>query len=132
MSGITDLSELLKNMTPQLQEGEYVFCTVPDNQAIDIKDILGSFREEEGITLVLSRETADRLQLSYTYIAAWITLKVHSSLSAVGLTAAFSAALGREGISCNVVAAFYHDHIFVAKEDAEKAMEALKQLTTNN
>lgn len=119
-------------MTPQLQEGEYVFCTVPDNQAIDIKEVLGSFREEEGITLILSRETADRLQLSYTYIAAWITLKIHSSLSAVGLTAAFSAALGREGISCNVVAAFYHDHIFVAKEDAGRAMEALKQLTINN
>lgn len=128
MSGITDLSELLKNMTPQLQEGEYVFCTVPDNQAIDIKDILGSFREEEGVTLILSRKTADRLQLAYTYIAAWITLKVHSSLSAVGLTAAFSTALGREGISCNVVAAYYHDHIFVAKADAERAMEALAAL----
>ncbi|TWV95717.1 ACT domain-containing protein [Chitinophaga pinensis] len=132
MSGITDLARLLKDMTPQLQQGEYVFCTVPDNQAIDIKDILGSFREEEGITLILSRETADRLQLSYTYIAAWITLKVHSSLSAVGLTAAFSSALGREGISCNVVAAFYHDHIFVAKEDAAKAIETLKGLTVNH
>lgn len=131
MSGITDISTLLKHMTPQLHEGEYVFCTVSDPGQINLQDIIGTFREKEGTTLILSRETADRLQLPYTYIAAWITLTIHSSLEAVGLTAAFSTALAKAGISCNVVAAYYHDHIFVPAADAEKAIQVLKALTIN-
>lgn len=129
MSGITDISTLLKHMTPQLHEGEYVFCTVNDPGQINLQDIIGTFREKEGTTLILAREIADRLQLPYTYIAAWITLTIHSSLEAVGLTAAFSTALAKAGISCNVVAAYYHDHIFVPAADAEKAIQALKALT---
>ena len=70
---------------------------------------------------------ADSLKLEYSFVASWITLTVHSSLEAVGLTAAFSKALSQEGISCNVVAAFYHDHIFVGKNDADKAMEILNR-----
>ncbi|SDH21483.1 ACT domain-containing protein [Chitinophaga filiformis] len=131
MSGVTDISTLLKHMTPHLQEGEYVFCTVSNPGQIDLQDVIGTFREKEGTTLILSRKTADRLQLPYTYIAAWITLTIHSSLEAVGLTAAFSAALAKAGISCNVVAAYYHDHIFVATSDADKAMQTLKSLSTN-
>ena len=65
---------------------------------------------------------ADSLNLKYSFVAAWITLTVHSLLEAVSLTAAFSGALANEGISCNVVAAFYHDHIFVDKAYAGKAM----------
>lgn len=118
-------------MTPQLHEGEYVFCTVNDPGQINLQDVICTFREKEGITLILAKETADRLQLPYTYTAAWITLTIHSSLEAVGLTAAFSKALAAAGISCNVVAAYYHDHIFVPVADAQKAMQALKSLTTN-
>lgn len=131
MSGITDISTLLKHMTPQLHEGEYVFCTVAHPGQINLQDVIATFREKEGTTLILSRETADRLQLPYIYIAAWITLTVHSSLEAVGLTAAVSTALAGAGISCNVVAAYYHDHIFVPVTESEKAMQALKSLTIN-
>jgi hypothetical protein len=73
---------------------------------------------------------ADKLKLDYSFIASWITLTVHSSLDAVGLTAAFSRALSDEGISCNVVAAFYHDHIFVDRKDAEKAMQVLSRFSS--
>ncbi|WP_367187102.1 ACT domain-containing protein [Mucilaginibacter sp.] len=79
--------------------------------------------------MIVNKELADKLNLGYFYIAAWIILTIHSSLEAVGLTAAFSNALAKEGISCNVVAAFYHDHIFVAKRDAKKAMSVLKALS---
>ena len=43
--------------------------------------------------------------------------------------AAFSKALSENEISCNVVSAFYHDHIFVDKKDAKKAMEILNEFS---
>ncbi len=116
-------------MHPILNEGDYVFCTIPFSQAIDQSKIVGSFIEKEGLTIILDKNVADSLNLSYTYVAAWITLTVHSSLEAVGLTAAVSTALANEGISCNVIAAFYHDHIFVAKKDADRAMKVLEKLS---
>ena len=129
MPGETNLTTLLKNMTPVLNEGDYVYCIISSIQSIDTAHILGLFKEMKGFTIILQREIADRLQLEYSYIAAWITLTIHSSLAATGLTAAFATALAQEGISCNVVAAYYHDHIFVAKEDAERAIAVLKRLS---
>jgi len=64
-------------------------------------------------------------------MAAWITLNVHSALEAVGLTAAFASALGKAGISCNVIAGYYHDHLFVGQADAERAMHVLRDLAAN-
>lgn len=129
MAGETNLKALLKTMRPKLNEGDYVFCTTPSLDGIDPKEIIGLFKEDEGWTVIVNKELADKLNLGYSYIAAWITLTIHSSLEAVGLTAAFATALGNEGISCNVVAAYYHDHIFVAKKDAEKAIEVLTNLS---
>ncbi len=128
MSGITDIQTLLKTMTPELHAGEYVFCAVPSLDGINTDNIICFFKEAEAVTIIVSKETAGALGLSYDYVAAWITLTVHSSLQAVGLTAAFSAALAKASISCNVIAGYYHDHIFVAHADAEKAMEALNAL----
>jgi hypothetical protein len=128
-SGEKDLKKLLKNMVPRLREGEYVFCSLIEGPLPDQADILCSFREEEGLTLVLEKKLADRLRLSYGFISAWITLTVHSALEAVGLTAAVSNALADRGISCNVIAAYYHDHIFVPAKDAALAMETLRELS---
>ena len=128
MPGEKDLSTLLKTMRPALNPGDYVFCVLPSLHVIDLNEVLLLFKEAEGYTVIVSKELADDLKLEYSFVAAWITLSVHSALDAVGLTAAFSQALAAGGISCNVVAAFYHDHIFVDKKDAEKAMETLWQL----
>jgi hypothetical protein len=68
--------------------------------------------------------------LEYSFTASWITLTVHSSLTAVGLTASFSKALSDENISCNVVAAYFHDHIFVDAKDASRAMEVLERFSS--
>jgi len=87
------------------------------------------FKEEEAITIIVKKEIADKLNFAYSFISSWITLTVHSSLEAIGLTAAFSKALSDNGISCNVVAAFYHDHIFVNEKDAVKAMDVLNKLS---
>ena len=129
MPGETNLDALLKTMSPKLNEGDFVFCSVAEDFQVNSTDLLGSFREEEGLTVIIKKSEADRLQLSYSFTASWISLAVHSSLEAVGLTAAFSKALAEHGISCNVVAAYYHDHIFVAKKDTSKAMEVLVKLS---
>lgn len=129
MAGTTNLEELIKNMTPKLNEGSYVFVTVEEPIAIDRTAIICEFKEHEGTTLILEKSKADELHLAYDYIAAWITLTVHSSLDAVGLTAAFSNELAKHQISCNVIAAYFHDHIFVAEKDAQKAIDALLALS---
>lgn len=128
MSGETNLKTILQTLSPILNDGEFVYCTVPDFDLVPVQQIIFMFRENEEVTIVLRKEDALQLNLTFSYIAAWITLEVNSSLSAVGLTAAFSQALSKEGISCNVVAAFHHDHIFVDVTDREKAMIALQNL----
>ena len=129
MPGEKQLDSLLKKLKPTLNEGDYVFCTRGDTKGLDLNDILMSFKETEGVTIILEQQVADRLQLEYSFVAKWITLSVHSSLEAVGLTAAFSKALTEENISCNVVAGYFHDHIFVDKKDALKAMNILNRFS---
>jgi hypothetical protein len=131
MAGETSLATLLRSMSPQLNAGEYVFCTLRDGQLPAGLDIIGSFREQEGLTVILERSHAERAGFSFDYVAAWITLNVHSALEAVGLTAAFATALGQAGISCNVVAGYFHDHLFVAQADADRALQVLRDLAAN-
>lgn len=131
MSGETNLDQLLKNMSPHLNQGDFVFVTVKDTSKIDRTDTIGEFKEREGTTLIIKRKKADNLNLEYHFVASWITLNIHSALEAIGLTAAISTALTEQNISCNIVAGFYHDHIFVAKKDAESAMNILKRLSEN-
>ena len=128
MSGELNLTTLLKNMKPVLNTGEYVFCTVSNIEKIDLNKVLGSFKEKEGTTLIITKEYADLMGLSYNSIMSWISLEVHSSLEAVGLTAAFSKVLADANISCNVVAGYYHDHIFVLNQDAQRAIDLLKSI----
>jgi len=129
MAGETNLAQLIKGMVPKQNDGEYVFSTLTDLSAVRREDTLCEFKEEEGTTVVLAREKADKLGLPYDYVASWITLTIHSSLEAVGLTAAFSNELAKHNISCNVIAAYYHDHIFVDRKDGEKALRVLTAFT---
>ncbi|UXY54206.1 ACT domain-containing protein [Pseudomonas tohonis] len=131
MAGETSLALLIRSMSPHLNEGNYVFCTLTNASALQGCEPVGSFREREGLTVILARGDADRLGLAYDYVAAWITLEVHSSLAAVGLTAAFACALAQAGVSCNVIAGYYHDHLFVARSDAERALSTLRALAAS-
>ncbi|MFN8355102.1 MAG: ACT domain-containing protein [Spirosomataceae bacterium] len=129
MNGETDLQVILQNLKPKLNEGEYVFCAVDETQRVDLKEVQMIFKEQEAITLVLRKEVANRLNLKYDFVAAWITLDIHTALEGVGLTAVFSKALADANISANVVAAFYHDHVFINKKDEQMAMTILKRLS---
>lgn len=119
-------------MKSKLNEGEYVFCCLDNVENIDSNKIIGTFKEKEGITVIISKKEAISLGLSYSFVAAWITLTIHSSLEGVGLTATFSNALNKKGISCNVIAGYYHDHIFVKIATKDEAMKILNNLSKNN
>jgi uncharacterized protein len=105
-----------------------VFALAADGAVPADVDPIATVREEEGLTLVLARAEADAAGLAYESPQAWITLRVHSSLDAVGMTAAVSAALTEAAISCNVVAAVHHDHIFVPVQRGEQARAVLAAL----
>ena len=125
-AGETDLEVLLASLSPELHDGSYVFAV--DEGRGGREDAVVVVAEAEGTTLVLPRERADELGLTYGFVASWITLRVHSALDAVGLTAAFAVALSDEGISANVVAGYFHDHLFVPLERAAEAVAALEVL----
>lgn len=129
MAGIVDLAQLLSGMQPELGQGEFVFCLVSGalEEYLGL-DPLATFREDEGLTLLLHKATAEAAGLSFDGVYRQITLKVHSSLEAVGLAAAVSSQLADRGISANIIAACYHDHLFVPVDKAERALTALRGL----
>ncbi len=128
MAGESDLDVLLRSLSPRLNDGRYVYTQVE----VDVPgvDPLVRVREDDGLTLVLAQQQADELNLAYDFVAAWITLQVHSALDAVGLTAAVSRVLTDAGISANVVAGYTHDHVFVPHHRAGDAMRALDALAS--
>ncbi|WP_128926168.1 ACT domain-containing protein [Bradyrhizobium guangxiense] len=130
MTGERDLDALLRHMKPRLQPGIFVFCTIPADETIPAAlDPLMTFREQEGTTLALPREDAERAGLRHEFPSRVITLTVHSALDAVGLLAAITVRLAGAGISVNAVSAFHHDHLFVPVDRADEAMALLQELS---
>lgn len=130
MSGETDIGKLLALLQPRLLDGDYVFCTIDEGagQILDSLTPLATYREDEGLSLLLLKQQADKAGLSYDSVFRGITLSVHSSLDAVGLTAAVAGRLAAHGISANVIAAHYHDHVFVPAQHADFALQLLTEL----
>lgn len=129
MPGERDLATLVASMDPITRPDPYVYVQVDDTATLGDLIPDATVREDEGLTVVIPQADADRLGLSYDFVAAWITLRVHSALAAVGLTAAFSAALAEAGLSCNVLAGLHHDHLLVPWEDRDAAIAALRALS---
>ena len=130
MPGETELKSILQSLSPELLAETYAFCTLPDASYGDYPEAapIASFREQEGLTLVVPQARADDLELEYTGLFRCISLQVHSSLESVGLTAVVAGKLAVYDISVNMIAGYYHDHLFVPEAQAEQALELLSHL----
>ena len=118
----------MNNLLPRLNDGIYIFCT-HHLFVIDGIESIAAIREPEAITHILKKVDADNLNIIYSQEWSWISLDYQSDLEMTGLTASFSSALSGSGIPCNVIAGFYHDHIFVPREKAKEALEILGKIT---
>jgi hypothetical protein len=129
VTGETNLDRLLCGMTPRLQDGVFVFVSLP--AGADLPPGVNAvmiFRETEGTTLILEEGEAVRAGIEASFRSRMITLEIHSSLDAVGFLAAITAELAAAGMGVNPVSAFYHDHLFVPVDRAEEAVRILERM----
>ena len=129
MTPIRDLDTLLAAMQPALNPGTWAWCALPAGAALDGVDAVATLREAEGLSVVVAEADALARGWPIAFRSAWLTLRVHSDLAAVGLTAAFGRALADAGIACNVIAGVHHDHVFVPVERAADALATLRALS---
>ncbi|AZO49947.1 MAG: ACT domain-containing protein [Mesorhizobium sp.] len=133
MTGETDLQKLLASMTPRLLPDVHVFATLaPGATMPDGLDPVMSFREQEGLTLIVKEDQSRAVGIDGIFRCRMITLNIHSSLEAVGFLAAITTRLAGAGMGVNPVSAFYHDHLFVPADRAEEAMAMLMELAEQN
>jgi hypothetical protein len=116
LEGERDLDRLLEALDAKLYPERYSFGDSDDH--VLHPGAFALVREDEGLTVVRPDPSGEWARIS---------LGVHSSLEAVGLTAILSSRLAEAGISANVVAASYHDHFFVPWDRREEALALLKQ-----
>ncbi|MBL4681422.1 MAG: ACT domain-containing protein [Pseudomonadales bacterium] len=131
MPGEKNLKQLLQTLNPELDPRLYVFCTIDSSSIDKLRKIttIATFQEKEGLSLTLTKLEADKHGLSYEGEFKLISFNVHSSLDAVGMTAAISKKLTEKNISANIIAAYHHDHIFISQVDAERALLALAEFS---
>ena len=116
--GETDLDRLLQGLAPAVDARRFAFV-LATGVTLD-SNAFALIREDEATTLVRVDPDGDW---------ARITLKIHSSLSSVGLTAAVAASLAERRIPSNVIAASFHDHLFVPWDRRDEALGALHALS---
>lgn len=129
MAGETNLAKLLESLDVRQREGVYVYAHLPPGTALPDVPLSAVVTEVEGTTLVLRETDADDAGLHHDFQAGWLTLTVHSALEAVGLTASVSTALAVEGIPCNVIAGYHHDHLLVPMDRVDDAIAAITALS---
>ncbi len=125
---VRDTAAMISGMLPVLDDDLYHFCSLPGRSHPAVSEALAIFQEEEGLSLIVAERAARRLDLPTNMPMRRITLTVLSALDGVGLTAAVAGVLAREGIPCNMVAAYHHDHVFVPAQMAGRAMALLQDL----
>lgn len=130
MSGETDLGRLIAGLEPALDPRPYRYVLVPPGEESALTSVaFAAIREEEGLCVVLDAESAERAGATDGPLFARLTLRVHSSLLAVGLLAAVASRLAAAGIAANPIAGRLHDHLLVPWEERERALAELRALS---
>ena len=106
----------MSGLKSRLYPERYAFETTADQS---LGEAFALIREDEGLTMVRPAPDGDWARIS---------LGVHSSLEAVGLTAALANALAEAGISANIIAALHHDHLFVPWSRRQEALRCIEAL----
>lgn len=138
VSGLSDLEELLASMEASTDGLAYAFCSVPGTTWPPTVpggvEPVAVVVEQEATTLVVPLDQASAAGLDHDldFVAARITLRVHSDLTSVGLTARVATALAAVAIPTNVVAGRFHDHLFVPGDRAGEALAVLDGLATSH
>jgi uncharacterized protein len=131
VAAVSDLDALLAGLDASSDRTPYLFCSVPSSSwppaVPEGVEPVAVVAEDEGFTLVVAAEQADAagLDADRGFVAGRVTLRVHSDLAAVGLTAHVSRMLADAGISANVVAGRFHDHVFVPFDRLDEALDLL-------
>ena len=128
MNAQRDRATLHQHVAPHLHPENFVYCTFSDFRIPPGLNPICTFREAEGITAIVEKVQAERCGSPYLFESHLITLKVHSSLEAVGLLATLARHLADADIPCNVVAGYHHDHLFVPTGQAELALNLLSSI----
>jgi hypothetical protein len=128
MSGLTDLQQTLQSLKVICDDIQYGFASIADESQIERDKVLATFHENGRLATIAPKEYLDSLGVENEGPYAKLTIDVHTSLELVGLTAVMATELAKHGISANVVAAFYHDHVFVQYELRQKAIHLLEGL----
>jgi len=127
--GETDLAAILQSLTVSRREDPVTLVSLQYPPPPDA-EILATVTEGEGTTVVVTVAEAERHGWPVGFVAAWLTVNVHTALDGVGLTAALSTALARDNIACNMLAGYFHDHLLVPANRAEDALAAITALTS--
>jgi len=128
MSGSTDLKETLKSLKVTCDNVEYGFTSLEDTSKVSRDELLATFQEDGRLAIIAPVAYLQSQGVDYEGPFARLTIDLHTSLELVGLTAVIATKLAEHGVSANVVAAFYHDHVFVQHDLREKAIDLLISL----
>jgi hypothetical protein len=128
MSGSTDLKQTLKSLKVSCDDIQYSFTSIKDESKVSREKVLATFHENGQLAVIAPKDYLDELGIENEGPYAKLTIEVHTSLELVGLSAVMATKLADNGISANVVSAFYHDHVFVQYQFREKAIRLLESL----
>lgn len=128
MPGEDDLARMLASLDVEQRPGTFTFVhgEWPGLRAVAQAVI----EEAEGPTMVVEIGEAVAVGAPVEFVASWLTLTVWSSLESTGLTSAVSTALAAEGIACNTIAGYYHDHLLVPADRTDDAVRVLRELSS--
>lgn len=137
--GETDLARMLNSLTVSrrsdvrhmvnLTAEEWARCVDDAGGVPPGVDAVITEPGEGAVTVICTGDDLAARGWRSVFPAVWLTLDVHSSLLAVGLTAAVSTALARAGIPANMISGFHHDHILVPEDRADEAVSCLRHLS---